>query len=1211
MRSPNATAGADTSGLDNPFLRAHAGWDIHCAAHRNTTSDTIMRLPVTRVRRMTLRQQNRLSRLSRGANASSHARHQAFVTGAARFETGSAPTIGDLVQHTAQRALHTRPPIQNRAPDSSLGAVMQASHTARASVIQERTALVNRDAYGQISRDKADNTIRIMYENFSSLGVFAEGSARHKKIRRLNELIAEFGVDLLSGCETRTDWRFVTKEEDRFGNLFGNGAATKGIAACNTNDEKIRRDQWGGTCLVAAGRLSSFVTEVGADTSGLGRWSWVYAGGGGKFTRLIVAYQPCDPRSRRVRGDSVWAQHARYFEARGEVRNPRVMFHADLISLLRRWKAAGDEILLMGDFNENVYTGPLSVSLSADDLRMTELCQRITGDRLPATHSRGRTPINAIYGTAGIQGAAAALLSCNEGIGDHRVFVLDITSESILGDVFPRVLPAKSRLLNCASDKMKGGYNAVLNQLANRHLIFKKLLDTDRAGKSISLASCQLRLNKIDLEMEQFMKSSERDCHKYKRDCIEWSPYTKIWWRRRWLLQRVQRFMSGRIRDPRNLFRECRSSGIKDPRVITQDELNAEFYVCKQNLETLAKNGPYFRLRFLKDLISSARRSGDSSRAMKISGIVQKEAARKRWRRINRSTGKARGALTVRVKVPTCDGGVEEFTTEAGVYGAVSAVLMERFQSAMAAQCHRGTFFEDIGHLADGPVAQQILEGTYAYPPDLDPATRLLFEEAAATYAALSPTEIATYVTPEDFQQFWQHARERTGSSYSGLHFGHYIAASFCPDLALLHAAKLTICAKNGVSLARWGMGLTVLLEKILGNVFVHKLRAICLLEADFNWWNKLIFAKRMMHQAIADGSIPQECFAKKYSHCDHAVLTKQFFCNSSRVLHHPAGLGECDFGDCYDRAAHPPTSIALQSWGIPKPAIRVLLSTMQTMQYVLKTGFGESSESYGGTVASPLSGLGQGSGASPPAFMALSALIVNAYRRMGHGARVTSSYATRLFLISAVMYVDDTDLLHWPESPAADTEELIHHVQEATMDYGRLAQASGGILKENKCSVYFLAYKYPGGRARMRSLHDLPAPTAYVLDGEKAFPSHIYIPQPDGSESPIITHEVTTASKMLGVHFSPAGNSLTHVSHMVQKGLDWVDCLRTKPVSRSDAWLSFYLQLFPGISWGLATVCMPPTKLDSMLQRVYAKALPFLGVNCKIKRAWRTLPER
>jgi hypothetical protein len=78
----------------------------------------------------------------------------------------------------------------------------------------------------------------------------------------------------------------------------------------------------------------------------------------------------------------------------------------------------------------------------------------------------------------------------------------------------------------------------------------------------------------------------------------------------------------------------------------------------------------------------------------------------------------------------------------------------------------------------------------------------------------------------------------------------------------------------------------------------------------------------------------------------------------------------------------------------------------------------------------------------------------------------------------------------------------------------------------------------------------------------------------------------------------------------MVQKGLDWVNCLHSKPVSRNNAWLSFYLQLFPGISWGLVTVCMHPTKLDKCFQRVCEKALPFLGVNCKMKKEWRTLLE-
>jgi hypothetical protein len=78
----------------------------------------------------------------------------------------------------------------------------------------------------------------------------------------------------------------------------------------------------------------------------------------------------------------------------------------------------------------------------------------------------------------------------------------------------------------------------------------------------------------------------------------------------------------------------------------------------------------------------------------------------------------------------------------------------------------------------------------------------------------------------------------------------------------------------------------------------------------------------------------------------------------------------------------------------------------------------------------------------------------------------------------------------------------------------------------------------------------------------------------------------------------------------MVEKGIDWVERLQSKPLSHSEAWLSMYFELFPAISWGLITVCMQPSKLDRKIQKVYEKALPFLGVNCKIKRESRTLPE-
>ena len=1209
MMAPSESP-AGPGGSNNHFTRA---FHREVGSHDTTRTNKPISIPpgshVHRPRSRTAQQQRSILRSQRYGSSLEVERRRAFNQGASSFLVSAIPTVSDLIVHTQEGHRDASRRSDKTRLNASALDISRATLSARDSVRTEYENLVGSGVYGKMPHHKPDDVIRVMYENYSSLSLFSQGDTRHKKIRQINKLARDYGVDILAGCETRTDWRFVSTEEDKFHNLFLPGQQKLGVAAHNINDEKMKRDQWGGTCITTVGRLTSFVLDSGKDDAGLGRWAWMRLGGGGKHTRVVTAYQPCNPK-RRTRGETVWDQHVRYFESRGEIRNPRDMFRADLISLLRRWKSDGDEIILVGDFNENVYTGDLSAALSSEDIRMRELCRHITGSSLPPTHIRGSVAIDAVFATAGVSGESVALLPHRVGVGDHRVFIIDISSPSMIGDIFPRVLPASGRLLNCASDRIKGNYIRVLNQLTSRHALFRKLLFIDVDSDNIPSSQVHLRMNKLDLELEQYMKAAEKDCHKYKRTNIEWSPYAGVWLVRRWLLVRIQRYLSGRIKDPRNLFRDCKRSGVKDPRCISDDELRVEFFVCKQNLEHLSKHGPHYRRQFLKRLVSTANAAGDVGRVSKITGILHREASRKRWKRVNRSTKKPRGGLTIAVKVPKPDGGADEYNTKEGVFTAVSKTLNERFQSALVAQCHRGSFFEDIGHLADGPVAQQILEGTYVYPVDLDPPTRLLFEEATATYATLSPDQVATYVTAEDFQHFWQFAKERTGSSYSGLHFGHYIAASYCPTLAALHAAKLSICARNGVALDRWGRGLTVLLEKIIGNVFVHKLRAICLLEADFNWWNKLVFAKRMMQQAIREGSIPQECFAKKYSHCNHAVLTKQFFCDSSRSLHHPAGLGECDFGDCYDRAAHPPTSIALQSWGIPQTAIRVLLSSMQTMQYVLKTGFGESEESFGGTLTNPNSGLGQGSGASPPAFMALSSLIVNAYRRMGHGAKISSSYTSRLFALAAVMYVDDTDVLHWPVSCCTDPDELVAHVQQATTDWAHLAQASGGILKDAKCSVYFLDYIYKNGRARMKSLDDLPSPSKYILEGGILLPSHISIPQPVGPDAPIVTHDVATASKMLGVHFSPAGNSSTHVEHMVQKGLDWVDCLRTKPLLRSDAWMSFYLQLFPGMSWGMVTVCLHPRQLDTMIQRVYAKALPFLGVNSKIKKEWRTLPE-
>ena len=56
---------------------------------------------------------------------------------------------------------------------------------------KEFSALEGGGVYRRISKEKPNDVVRVMFENFSSLGLFVEGALRHKKIQRLNSLLRE------------------------------------------------------------------------------------------------------------------------------------------------------------------------------------------------------------------------------------------------------------------------------------------------------------------------------------------------------------------------------------------------------------------------------------------------------------------------------------------------------------------------------------------------------------------------------------------------------------------------------------------------------------------------------------------------------------------------------------------------------------------------------------------------------------------------------------------------------------------------------------------------------------------------------------------------------------------------------------------------------------------------------------------------------------
>jgi hypothetical protein len=87
------------------------------------------------------------------------------------------------------------------------------------------------------------------------------------------------------------------------------------------------------------------------------------------------------------------------------------------------------------------------------------------------------------------------------------------------------------------------------------------------------------------------------------------------------------------------------------------------------------------------------------------------------------------------------------------------------------------------------------------------------------------------------------------------------------------HALQVTITLAHAIQLKQWTQGLSVMLEKTLGDMLVTKLCTILLMEGGFNMTNKMVYGMRMMNNARDLNLIPEEIFSKKNRMAEDGTL--------------------------------------------------------------------------------------------------------------------------------------------------------------------------------------------------------------------------------------------------------------------------------------------------------------------------------------------------
>ena len=1035
--------------------------------------------------------------------------------------------------------------------------------------------------HGTAPNSKQAGIFRMMCENANGFSNRVNGN---QKIAKALDIKEDLDIDCLLYCEHRLNLRHRSNKNN-FKQMFQREIACTAVAAHNIHEwQQAGRVQEGGTGAICFGDATGYIRKVGKDEEGLGRWSWILFGGSdGHTTRLITAYNPC--KSGKANSGTSYQQQRRHFILRKkDLTCPRTLFRRHLTAAIAKWRAAGERIVLFMDHNEHVYNGALGKALSdRDGLDLREVILETTGVQTGATFFRGSHPIDGLWASADLDLGNACVMPFGYGVGDHRAFILDIPLESLVGINPVRIVRPASRRLNSRIPGCGKAYRKSLESNIIKHKLIERLHEA-HTGDYTDKERVR-RVTRIDEEGKTYMRHAEKICRKIKSCRIPFSPEAAIWIRRVQVYYSLLRYHKGRVKNRGNLKRAARRCNITNPLSMTISEIYDRLKECKRECVFYQEHGKRFRRKHLNTRLRLAQEKEDEEAILKISAIIQREQQRSFWRRLNYCTGKKRTRSATTIQVETPGGAIVEHTTREPVEQTIFAEIHnKRYTMAGEAPICNGDLFEEFGYTSSTTAGQAVLNGTYVAPNGTDQATVDLFAELAEIRQRIPKDSVSVCITPQQWKRYWQVVNEETSSSESGLHFGHYVAGSASDIISYYHAARVTVVIAHAIQLERWSRGLSVMLEKTLGVTLVTKLRAILLMEADFNATNKIIYGNRMMGNARKYDLVPEEIFSERNRMADDGTLSKTLFCDLARQARVPAAIASVDASNCYDRIAHAMASLVFQAFGVPLTAVESMLGTIENMKFFLRTGFGDSTSFAGGGVSIKTQGMCQGNGASPAGWAVISICILSAHGKKGHGAKFVCPVTKLERHLSAILYVDDTDILHIDLTRDERVEEVHERIQASVNSWGNLLIATGGALQPAKCFYSIISFEWINGAWRYAA-------------NESREELGVSVPLPGGGSAGIGHKAVQHAEKTLGAMTSPDGNSRAAIMMIQDKAQEWVNNVRNGKLHRRNVWFSLKFQLIPRITYGICSSTASFDDLSNALRKQYYQILPFGGV--------------
>jgi len=815
---------------------------------------------------------------------------------------------------------------------------------------------------------------------------------------------------------------------------------------------------------------------------------------------------------------------------------------------------------------------------------------------------------------------------------DHRPCYVDINPELLFGDPTKEMAPPCRRQLQLHDPDIVQKYTSTLQAQLEYHKIPKKL---DALQQVISSGQWshnhQREYEKIDRLITEAMLHAEKISSRKYTGTFSWSPeliqavQTERFWK---LLLKLSKGIP--IADS-TISRTRQAAGLPNvlepvptARIIT--ELRAAKHTRKQFQSMHTQLRENYLDRLAKSLVLKASpQLQDPKNAERLRlrtreavvRIIKKERKKLMYKNIGAVLGQNsmnKGGIA-RIDVPAPPSGVDPNTidpkTWKGPWRAVTEpdeigfyicqTNVRQYNQAQLTPFASGYLADLLGDVLTSYEAAHLLEGKLQVDESKVPLpeTLTMLDFLGEPYSTtMSPSD--GRITSSQFIDNYRNVQEKTSSSFSGRHVGHYKAVLDNPSLVAVHATMMSIPYQVGFSPSRWHEVVDVMLEKEAGNPKQHRLRIVALLESDYNQSQRILVARRLSHHMEDHGLIPEMQYGSRPSKmCVSPVLNKVISYDIVRQTKVNGAFIENDAIGCYDRLVNNLVFLELRRLGLPQSVLQCIQDTWNHARHHIKTKYGYSTCTYSNNEDIPLFGPGQGSTTGPTFWGVLFCLIVKNLPS-NIGTMVFKAVDSALQVAhSGDAFVDDAQLGCTSELPSGHhdptqlqtTREIVRSLQSLAQSWERLLFTTGGAINLQKSFWTLITWKWGKGVARLQN--STQAPEELKLTAGYATDS-ITVPR-------IEPHE---GFRTLGVYISPSGSMSTSKKKLYDISMTYATAISGSSLNRSASLWSYLLYLLPKLTYPTPALTLTEAECQDILSPSLMAVLPRLHINRNTARS-------